>query len=76
MGVSAIGPNNVIKNIVGTSASTVIAATNWATIKSAKPGLTYSEVYDLISRTSTPIKTFNKDYNGKFIDISRAIYDK
>jgi hypothetical protein len=75
MAISAIGPNNVIKNIVGTSASTVIAATNWATIKSAKPQLTYSQVYDLISRTSTPIKTFNQAYSGKFIDVVKALND-
>lgn len=73
MAISAMGPNNVIKNIVGTSASTVIAATNWVTIKSAKPELTYSQVYDLISRTSTPIKTFNQTYSGKFIDVVKAL---
>jgi len=39
-------------NVAGTSASTVIAATSWATIKSSKPNLTYDQMYELISRRS------------------------
>jgi len=59
-------------NVAGTSAATVIAATQWATIKTAKPSLTYSQIYDLISKTSTP--TFNsKVSGGKLINLQGAL---
>jgi hypothetical protein len=59
-------------NIAGTSASTVIAATSWATIKASKPNLTYAQVYDLISKTS--INTYNsKVPSGKLINLQGAI---
>jgi len=58
--------------VAGTSASTVIAATQWATIKSVKPQLTYSEIYDLISRTSLPT-TNSKVKNGKLINFEVAL---
>ena len=59
-------------NVAGTSASTVIAATQWATIKSAKPNLSYKEIYDLISKTATP--TFNsKVTSGKLINLQGAL---
>jgi acid phosphatase family membrane protein YuiD len=59
-------------NVAGTSASTVIAATSWATIKSAKPHLTYSQLYDLISVTSKP--TYNsKIPSGKLINLQGAL---
>ncbi len=63
---------NKVINFAGTSASTVIAATQWATIKSAKPNLTYSQVYDLISRTSKTT-TNSKIKNGKLINLQGAL---
>lgn len=70
--VKAIIPGGQSINIAGTSASTVIAATQWATIKSAKPSLTYAQIYDLISRTSTP--TYNsKITSGKLINLNGAL---
>ncbi len=63
---------NVVINVAGTSASTVIAATQWATVKASKPHLTYSQIYDLISKTSRP--TYNsKVTNGKLIDLQAAL---
>jgi hypothetical protein len=63
---------NRVVNVAGTSAATVIAATQWATIKAAKPSLTYSQIYDLISRTSKP--TFNSKVNGgKLINLQGAL---
>jgi len=59
-------------NVGGTSASTVIAATSWSTIKNAKPNLTYKEVYDLISRTSTPTSN-SKITSGKLINLEAAL---
>lgn len=59
-------------NLAGTSAATQIAASNWVAVKFAKPNLTYSEIYDLFVRTSTP--TYNsKIKNGKLMDLSKAL---
>jgi len=70
--VRATLPGGRLMNVAGTSASTVIAATQWATIKSAKPHLTYTEIYDLISKTSKP--TYNsKITSGKLIDLQGAL---
>jgi serine protease len=59
-------------NVAGTSASTVIAATQWATIKSTKPNLTYQQMYDLVSRTSLPTKN-SKISSGKLINFEGAL---
>lgn len=59
-------------NVAGTSASTVIAATQWATIKSTKPTLTYQQMYDLVSRTSLPTKN-SKISSGKLINFEGAL---
>jgi len=59
-------------NVAGTSAATVIAATSWATIKAAKPNLTYTQIYELISKTSEP--TSNSTIKGgKLINLSGAL---
>ncbi len=70
----AVVPGGKSVNVAGTSASTVIAATQWATIKSVKPSLTYAQIYDLISRTSKPIYN-SKITNGKLINLYRALND-
>lgn len=59
-------------NVAGTSASAIIAATQWATVKNAKPYLTYSQVYDLLSRTATPTKN-SKVTGGKLINLEAAL---
>jgi serine protease len=70
--VKATIPGGKIVNSGGTSGATVIAATHWATIKSAKPNLTYSEIYDLISKTAKP--TFNSRIkSGKLINLQGAL---
>lgn len=61
-----------IINVAGTSASTVIGATQWATIKANKPNLTYSEIYDLISRTATPTSN-SRIKGGKLINLQGAL---
>ena len=68
----ATAPGGKTVNVGGTSAATVIAATQWATIKSAKPTLTYSQIYDLISSTSIPTKN-SRVSGGKLINLSGAI---
>ncbi len=70
--VKATVPGGRIVNSGGTSSATVIAATQWATIKNAKPNLTYSEIYNLISKTSKP--TYNsKITGGKLINLQGAL---
>lgn len=70
--VRGITVGNKPINLAGTSASTVIAATQWATIKAAKPHLTYNQIYDLIAKTAT--STYNsKITNGKLINIQGAL---
>ena len=66
------GLNAKKTNFAGTSASVLVGATSWATIKSAKPNLTYTELYNLISNTSTVTKSSNVAA-GKLIDINKAI---
>ena len=70
--VKASNPGGRVVNVGGTSAATVIAATQWATIKASKPHLTYSQIYDLISKTSKP--TYNsKITGGKLINLGAAL---
>jgi Subtilase family len=59
-------------NVAGTSASTVIAATSWATIKAAKPNLTYTQIYELISKTSE-LTSNSTIKGGKLINLSGAL---
>ncbi len=63
---------NRVVNVAGTSASTVIAATQWATIKNAKPTLTYQQIYDLISKTATTAPGL-KNISGKLINLQGAL---
>jgi hypothetical protein len=66
------GPANVKAPIAGTSASIQAAAATWLAVSSAKPGLTYTEMYDLISRTSTPTSN-SKIKGGKLINLQGAL---
>ena len=59
-------------NVAGTSAANIIAATSWATIKAAKPSLTYSQIYDLMSRTSIPTSN-SRVLSGKLINLGAAL---
>ena len=62
-----LNPGNKQINIAGTSASTVAAATVWATLRSQNTNLSYTEMYNLYSSKSVP--TFNsKITNGKLIN--------
>lgn len=59
-------------NVAGTSAATVIAATQWATVKNSKPQLSYQQIYDLISKTATPTYS-SKVVSGKLINLQGAL---
>jgi len=59
-------------NFAGSSASVLVGATSWATVKAAKPSLTHDQLYNLISITSTP--TFSsKITGGKLINLQGAL---
>lgn len=66
------GPGNISSRIAGTSASAQVAASQWVALRQAKPNLTYSQLYDLFSKTSVkavgPSNTF-----GKLINLEAAI---
>ena len=59
-------------NFAGSSASVLVGATSWATIKSAKSELTYSEIYNLISRTSK-LTFSSKIKSAKLINLQGAL---
>ena len=66
------GLNGKKSNFAGTSASVMVGATSWATVKSFKPLLSNSDVYSLILKTS--IKTnSSKVLNGNLIDLQAAL---
>ena len=59
-------------NFAGSSASVLVGATSWATIKSVKPELNYTEIYNLISKTSK-VTLSSRVPSGKLIDLGKAI---
>jgi len=59
-------------NVAGTSAATQIAATNWFTVRQAKPNLGYQETLDLLNRTATITKN-SKVSGAKLINVNGAL---
>jgi hypothetical protein len=59
-------------NFAGSSASVLVGATSWATIKSVRPELNYTEIYNLISKTSK-VTLSSRVPSGKLIDLAKAI---
>jgi hypothetical protein len=70
--LSSTGVNGVKVNIAGTSASVQAGAVAWATVKSAKPSLSYDQLYALFSKTSIPTKN-SKVSGGKLINVQGAL---
>ncbi len=52
--IEAINPGGKVLNVAGTSASVQTAAADWIALKSAKPNLSYAELYSLIIKTLKP----------------------
>jgi hypothetical protein len=50
------GLNAKKTNFAGSSASVLVGATSWATVKAAKSQLGYTDLYNLLLKTSTPTK--------------------
>jgi hypothetical protein len=71
----AVSPGSVVGNVAGTSASVQVAAAQWVAIKQAHPDYTYSQMYDLVSSTSS--KAFNSQIpSAKLINPAGAINGK
>lgn len=70
--LTATGVDGAKVNVAGTSASVQGGAVAWATVKAAKPNLTYQQIYDLISKTSIATKN-SKIQGGKLIDLQGAL---
>jgi len=66
------GLNGTKVNFAGTSASVLVGATSWATVKSVKSNLSYSEMYNLILNTSSVTKS-SKVTKGSLINLVAAI---
>ena len=69
---SVAGPNNVVKNISGSSAAIQFAGAQWIKLKSAKPSYSYDEILSTLRATAS--STIGRQ--GKFaklINISAAI---
>lgn len=64
-------PGGKIINATGTSISTQVAAASWLAIKSAKPTLTYTQIYDLIKSKSKPVK--GKQGSNIMLDLASVL---
>ena len=50
--MTAIRPDGVTINVAGTSAAIQVAASQWIAVKQAKPGISYADEYNLLTKTS------------------------
>ena len=66
------GLNAKKTNFAGSSASVLVAATSWATVKAAKSQLSYTDMYNLLLKTSTPTKN-SKIAKANLINIQAAL---
>lgn len=70
--MQATSPGGIVKNVAGTSASAQVAAAQWLAIKQTKPGYTYQQLLDLITRTSVTTVGRQGSYK-KLISVGGAI---
>jgi hypothetical protein len=66
------GLNGAKTNFAGSSASVLVAATSWATVKAAKSQLGYTDLYNLLLKTSTPTKN-SKIAKANLINLQAAL---
>ena len=59
-------------NFAGSSASVLVGATSWATVKAAKSQLGYTDLYNLLLKTSTPTKN-SKIAKANLINLQAAL---
>lgn len=65
-------PGGAVKYAAGTSASVQVAATTWVSVKNKNPNLTYQQVFDILSQTSTATRG-SRGQTGKLIDYKGAL---
>lgn len=70
--ITAILPGGKAVNVAGTSASVQTAAADWISLKSAKPALSYTEIYNLIIKTSK-LAPGAKIKGARLFDLAGAI---
>lgn len=70
--MNVTNPGNTTIAAAGTSISVQVAATNWATVKIAKPNLNYDQIYSLLKQTAT-ITGNSKVKMGYLINVEKAI---
>jgi hypothetical protein len=70
--ITAMLPGGKVVNVAGTSVSVQTAAADWVSLKSAKPLLSYTELYDLIIKTSK-LAPGAKIKGAKRFDLAGAI---
>ena len=59
-------------NFAGSSASVLVGATSWATVKAAKSQLGYTDLYNLLLKTSTPTRN-SKIAKANLINLQAAL---
>jgi len=59
-------------NFAGTSASVLVGATSWATVKASKSHLSYTELYNLLLKTSTLTKN-SRVAKANLINVQAAL---
>lgn len=69
---NVLSPTGNIARMVGTSVSTQHAAAKWVRVSSFKPNLTYSQIYELLAKTSTSAKNAKVSTN-RVINIQGAL---
>jgi hypothetical protein len=70
--ITAMLPGGKVVNVAGTSASVQTAAADWISLKSAKPALSYAELYNLIIKTSK-LAPGAKIKGARLFDLAGAI---
>jgi len=65
-------PGGIVKYAAGSSVSTQVAAATWTAIKYKSPSLSYDDTYNLITRTSKPVRGARGQF-GKLINYQGAV---
>jgi len=65
-------PGGLEINAAGTSISAQVAAAKWVALSTAKPTLSYDQLYQLFDKTHTPTKSAQVPF-GKLINLAGAI---
>jgi hypothetical protein len=65
-------PGGAMANAAGTSVSAQVAAAKWVALSTAKPTLSYDQLYALFDKTSTALKSPKVEF-GKLINLDGAL---